>query len=472
MIDVVLLGFFACMMLLGLRRPFLWVLVYIYVDVVAPQKVGYTFLSSLQISLVAFLAAFGGWALLDSKQGMRFNSRQLLLAALLAYCGYTTLQADFPVNAMEKWSWVWKAMIFAMFLPLTLTTRLRIEGALLVLLLSLAAIVINGGIKTVTGGGGYGVLSLLVRDNTGLYEGSIISTMAVAAIPLILWMMKHGTIFPPDWRVKWFGIGFIFSCLLMPIGTSARTGLVAVAVLAVMMLRQVKRPFLYIAAAGMALVVSIPFLPASFTERMSTIDSYQADQSASTRVAVWKWTLDYVEDHPMGGGFDAYRGNEVSYYTRLEVTRGNTTRFEKTEIVEKSRAYHSSYFEVLGEQGWPGLFLWLALHGSGLWQMEKLRRRWKRRVPDGWQWPLATALQQVGIIYLVGSLFVGIAFQPFILLVIGLQIGLYSYLARIEKEAGGGARGAGRAGRLGAGSRPPRAVGAAPQRLHRRPNRA
>ena len=31
-------------------------------------------------------------------------------------------------------------------------------------------------------------------------------------------------------------------------------------------------------------------------------------------------------------------------------------------------------------------------------------------------------------IYLVGSLFVGIAFQPFVFMLIGLQCGLWSYL--------------------------------------------
>jgi hypothetical protein len=37
------------------------------------------------------------------------------------------------------------------------------------------------------------------------------------------------------------------------------------------------------------------------------------------------------------------------------------------------------------------------------------------------------------VIYLVGSAFVGIAFQPFVYMLIGLQCGLWSYLKRIEK---------------------------------------
>ena len=51
-----------------------------------------------------------------------------------------------------------------------------------------------------------------------------------------------------------------------------------------------------------------------------------------------------------------------------------------------------------------------------------------------WQAPLAGALQQAQLVYLLGSTFVGIAYQPFILMLIGLQCGLWSYLRRIDSR--------------------------------------
>ncbi len=342
--------------------------------------------------------------------------------------------ADFPEEAAAKWSWVWKAIVFAMFLPLTLRTRLRIEAVALVMVLAASTIIITGGVKTALGGGGYGTLRLLVNDNTGLYEGSIISCVAIAIIPLILWLMKHGTVFPSDWRVKLFAGALVFACLLIPIGTQARTGLLCIGVLGIMALRSVKRRFLYVAGAGLLALVAVPFLPASYTQRMNTIENHQGDQSASTRVAVWMWTLDYVKDHPFGGGFDAFRGNTLRIETRESGGFDNNQSVEVTQIQDKGRAYHSSYFEMLGEQGYLGLGLWLWLMASGLWQMERLRRRWKDRTGPGEQWqaPLANALQQALVIYLVGSLFVGIAFQPFMFMLIGLQCGLWTYLRRID----------------------------------------
>lgn len=429
MLDLALLAFFGLLLLLGLRHPFVWVLAYLYVDIVAPQKIGWSVMTALPVSLIAFLAAFGGWLLIDRKAGARFTLRQGIIAALLVWCAITTLGAQFPEAALEKWAWVWKALVFAIFLPLTLTNRLRMESATLFMVLALGTIVINAGIKTVAAGGGYGTLSLLVDEDSGLYEDSILSCVAIATIPLILWLTRFGTVFPPDWRVKLFAAALIFACLLVPVGTEARTGLLCVGVLATLLMRSAKNRVLYLAAAAFAGLVAIPFLPQSFTERMGTIENHQADQSASTRLAVWQWTLDYVKDHPMGGGFNAYLGNELTFETVAAQTAGSTTTLSTQTITDKARAYHSSYFEMLGEQGWLGLALWLWLNLLGIWQMEKIRRRWRGRegADERWQAPLAEALQQGLIIYMVGSLFVGIAFQPFIFMLAGLQCALWSW---------------------------------------------
>ncbi len=432
MLDLALAAFLAGFLALGIRRPFLWVLAYLYVDILSPQKISWSLLTTLPISLIVFVAAFAGWLLVDDKKDLRFSFRQVLLLILLIYCGLTTISAEFPVEAAAKWAWVWKALIFAIFLPLVLRTRLRIEATALVMVLTAGAIIINGGMKTALGGGGYGQLKLFVDNNTGLYEGSIISCVAIAVIPLIFWLMKHGTVFKPDWRVRLFALALVFACLLIPIGTQARTGLICIGLLALLMLRSAKRRFLYLGLMGALVLAAVPFLPQSFTTRMSTIGNHEADQSASTRVAVWSWTWEYVQDNPFGGGFEIYRANRLRYQTRAAQTSGSTTEIESTVIEEKSRAFHSAYFEMLGEQGWPGFIVWLLLHVVGLFQLEGIRRRLRgsQDPRDQSDRALADALQQSYLIYLVGALFLGIAYQPFVYMLIGLQIGLVNLVQR------------------------------------------
>ena len=432
--DLGFVGFLAALLLLGLRRPFLFVLAYVYVDIVSPQRLSYYLLNSLPISLICAALAVLGWAIADDKRGTRFAGRQLLLLLLLLWAGVTTLNADFPLEALDKWGWVWKALAFAIFLPLTLRTKLRIEGLLLFMIVSAASIVIIGGIKTLASGGGYGALNLMIANNSGLYEGSTISTVAIAIVPIILYLARFGTVYPPEWRVRLFAYALIFACLLIPIGTEARTGLICIGLLAVLMLRATRRRFLYVALMGIAGMIAVPLLPSSFTHRMDTIKGYQADSSASTRLAVWAWTWDYVQDHPLGGGFEAYRQNKLRIEKVATAKAGGVETVQASEEFDQARAYHSAYFEMLGEQGFLGFGLWILLHLSGLWRMERVRRRFLRADgADGGSAPLATALQHAQFIYMVGSLFVGIAYQPFILMLIGVQIGLDTYVARRER---------------------------------------
>ncbi len=439
MFDLALTAFVALFLILGVRRPFIWVLAYLYVDILSPQKMSWRFLQSVPLSLITFVLALFGWMFLDNKRNSTFTLRQGLILMLLIYCGLTTMAADFPTEAAEKWSWVWKALVFAIFLPLTLRTRLRIESAALVMVLSAGAIVIGGALKTLASGGGYGTLHLFVADNTGLYEGSTLACVAVAIIPLSFWLSKYGTIFPPDGKVRLFALGLAFAAILIPIGTEARTGLICAAVLAVLLLRTVKHRMVYLMLTPVAVLVAWPLLPHSFTERMNLIQNNQADESASTRVAVWNWTIGYAMDHPLGGGFDSFRGNHIvvkTSSTKIGVD-GNVQSVATDETSDKARAFHSAYFEMLGEQGWPGLALWLVLQLSGLVQLEMVIQRLRRSKDprDMADSAMAVALQQGHIVYMAGANFVGIAYQPFVFMLIGLQIALVEQVRRRARPA-------------------------------------
>lgn len=403
--DLVFVAFLAALFAGGFRKPFLFVLTYVYIDIVSPQRLTYMLLNSVPISLIAVALCVLSWILVDDKKDSRVAPRQFMILLLLLYCYVTTLNADFPVEARDKWDWVWKSLAFAAFLPLTLRTRLRIEALLLFMILGASSIIMVGGIKTLASGGGYGELNLMVSNNSGLYEGSIISTVAITIIPLILWFSRFGTIFPPDWKVKVFCYALVFACLL------------------------------YLGILGAIALVAVPFLPSAFTARMGTIKTYKADESASTRVAVWKWTWEYAKTHPFGGGFETYRQNVLRYDLVSASGSGSNVTVASKVTTDKARAYHSSYFEMLGEQGYPGLALWLAINLIGIFRMEILRHRYRRAPPDqAWVAPLASALQSGHLIYLLGAAFVGIALSPFVYMLIGAQIALDTYLARKRSE--------------------------------------
>jgi O-antigen ligase len=138
----------------------------------------------------------------------------------------------------------------------------------------------------------------------------------------------------------------------------------------------------------------------------------------------------------MGGGFEMYRQNQIRYdIVKADGVAGNA-KLDTTLTTDRARAYHSAYFEMLGEQGWPGLILWLAISLTGIIRMELIRRRYRKAPEDeAWIAPLASALQAGQVLYMLGACFIAIAFQPFMFMLIGAQIGLDTYLKRKRAEA-------------------------------------
>ena len=134
--DLFFVGYLGLLMLMAFKRPFLFTLVYAYIDIIAPQRLSYFLLNSIPLSLILFgigagllLSQLGnviflGFLVSDDKRDVRVSPRWALLLVLLAYCGYSTTVAVEPLAAQEKWSWVWKALVFAAFLPLLLKTKL------------------------------------------------------------------------------------------------------------------------------------------------------------------------------------------------------------------------------------------------------------------------------------------------------------------------------------------------------------
>lgn len=432
--DLSILLFLAGLIALGFRRPFIWTLAYIYCDLVSPQRLSYYLLNSVPLSQIMVALAVTGWLLIDARRGVKVTFHQGLMLAILAWAGWTTLHAAVPDMAWQKWDWAWKVVVFAIFLPMVLLTRLRIEATLMFIVMSVASVTIVGGLKTLAGGGGYGTLNLMVDNNSGLYESSTISCIAIAVIPLILYLGRHQTLVPRGRLFQLFIAGLILASVLIPIGTEARTGLVCMAVLGVLLVLDSRRPVLLGAALAAAALAAMPLLPGSFTDRMSTIKTYEADTSASTRLAVWKWTLDYVSDRPMGGGFGVYVLNRLN----IPLVRRDGEDSSREVVTDAARAFHNSYFEVLGEQGWLGLALYLGLHGSLLMKMMALRRRHRRRTtPEGDRWigDLATALRNCHIVYLAASMFVGLGFLSFMYMILAIEIGFSTWEKRRSARA-------------------------------------
>lgn len=413
---------YAAFLILGLSAPFVFSLGYVWVDTFVPQSVAYAILPQIPVSLIMGAAAFGGYLLLDTRSPPPLSMFTVLMLALAVWVTLSTaFWAVVPDPAWTKWNWAFKTLVFSAFLPFVFRSRVQIEAFLQIYLFALVVNFMPVGIKTLISGGGYGRTLTVGTSDSGITETSTLAGVSMMLIPLIFYL-KANTRILRDFPFKdWLYTGLAVAALAAAVGTYARTALVGMAVVAVGMWLRTRRKFvfglmIFVAAAGVML-----FTSDAWNKRISTIEDYQQEDSALGRILVWKWTLGYVADHPLGGGFETFRIDRIEF---------PATGTNPEPLVVIGKAFHSVYFEMLGEQGWVGLGIFGTLIAGALLVQHRVARR-TRNIPEmAWCRELAFALQVSLLTLLACGAFIGIAFQPMIYYMLAITTCLGNYVRR------------------------------------------
>ncbi len=400
----------------GASAPFILALGYVWVDIFQPQAVAYMILNQVPVALIMGAGAVASFFLQDLRNLPRLTLVNLLQILIAIWSCATLLWAVAPSGAvMFKWDWAFKAMVFAAFLPWVIRSKVHIESFVQVYVISLAANFIPFGIKTLISGGGYGTNLGLVAGNGGLAEGGQLSTVCLMAVPLALHLAKHNTLLPVT---KVTPLGFVIIAGLAvatALGTFERSALIGLAVLAAFMFAKSKNKL----GMGIVLVVLgviiVGATSATYLQRMNSIGDYQSDDSALTRLAVWKWTLEFSISHPFGGSFNSFLINS------FQLPNGT---------MGYGRAFHSSHFEVLGELGWPGVAMYHGCMLLVILQMRRIERMTKSIANMVWCADLANAIQTALVVFLAAGSFVGLAFLPMIWYIIAMSVSLSEYVRR------------------------------------------
>ncbi len=407
----------------GIGVPFVLTLGYVWVDAFKPQYVAYYVLNQIPVAMIMGAAAIGSYLLMDRRHPPRVNTIWMLQIAITFWCAISMIWAVSPAFAWEKWDWAIKTLLFSCFLPLVIRSKVQIEAFLLTYLLSLAANIIPFGAKTIMGGGGYGKNFGLVSGNAGLAEGGLLSTACIMVIPLALHFARHNDLLP-KWRfapLPFWGIAAL--ALATAIGTHQRSALIGLVAMGVFLALGSRHKLLYLMMGGIVAGILSVATTDQWADRISSISEYKSESSALTRILVWKWTLEFVTSHPLGGGFNSYVINQIVFPGDANNPGGS---------IQNGRAFHSIYFEMLGEQGWPGLFMFFGMTGITMWTLFRISRR-TARIPElEWCSSLAVALQAGLIAFLTAGAFVGIVFQPMFWYFVAATVSLRAYLQRVE----------------------------------------
>jgi probable O-glycosylation ligase (exosortase A-associated) len=418
--SVFLLAIFLALLGFGLRAPFVLVLGYVWVDLVTPQRIAYVILDSMPVSLIYGGAAFFAALLPKSDPSIRLRPTLVLLVIFAAWMTLSLLWAAVPEAATEKWSWAIKTVLFACVMPYLIRTRVQLEALVWTIVICGMAHCIPFGAKVVLSGGGYGKALGLAAANSGLGEGSTLAMFATMLVPLCWFLMRHSTIVPLTRLTKLMLGGFALAAILTALGTYARTGLVAIGILALCAISVSKRKALLLTTVGAVALVGSVLVADKWMNRMETLGSLGTEDSAMGRLAVWRWTLEYVGAHPLGGSFGVYRIN--TYEMVLEDGRLFTVA---------AKAFHSIYFEVLGELGIPGFILFVLIALSVITTLAHARRS---AASDRWLKDLSGFVLTSLAVFLVSGAFIGVGFQPYFYYLASIAVTIHNLCMRRRME--------------------------------------
>jgi len=208
------------------------------------------------------------------------------------------------------------------------------------------------------------------------------------------------------------------------IGTYSRGGFITLAAVVVGVTWRSRYRVVVAATVAIAVVVGAGIVTTQWKARMGTIETAEEqDTSFRGRLGAWEGARNIVRDRPfVGGGFHTFQGWVWDAYFPPE---------------GQGHDAHSIYFEMLGEQGYTGLALFLLLLGGSFIGAGRLRAR-ARRVGNMEVETYASIIQIALGAYALGGAALGKAYWDYfydLIILLVLLKHLFPLDATVEEDA-------------------------------------
>ena len=371
-------------------RPWLGVLMFAWLSLMTPHRFAFGF--AYDFPFAAIVASVTLIGLVITKDEVRFESSAIvwLLILLPAWTCVTYLFALEQVAATARLTEVLKVFLFVLVSAMVLRTRKQVEWMIWVIVISVGFFGAKGGAFTLLTGGGYRVYG--PPGDSFLSDNNAISVALIMVIPLMYYLREESA-------SKWIGRGLLVAMVLSGIavlGTYSRGGLLAVSAMLIFLWLKSRRKLWFALIVVPLVPLAITAMPEHWFERMNTISAYEEDASAMGRINAWKTAINIANDRPLvGGGFELYSAATFAKYA---------------PDPEDVHAAHSVYFQMLGEHGYVGLLIFLAL-GFAAWSTARRTIALSKGKPEhAWAANLARAFQVSLVGYAVGGMFVNIGY--------------------------------------------------------------
>ncbi len=382
-------------------RPYVGILAWSWLGYMNPHRLTWSFAYDFPYAQVVAIATLIGFLFSGEKKHFPFTRVTVVWLLFILWMNVTTFFALIPEWAWMEWDRTMKIQLIALLTVILMQRKERLNALVWVIALSLGFFGIKGGLFSIATGGDF-----LVWGPTGSFieDNNALALALIMTVPLLRYLQLQS-------KRAWIRLGLLAVmalCALSILTSHSRGALVASLAMGVLFL--VKIP--YKLRTGLVMILLLPVLimmmPEQWFERMGSIGSFQEDESAMGRVNAWWFAWNLAMDRPLlGGGFQAFSSELFWKYAP------NPTDFHDA---------HSIYFEILGEQGFVGLALFLLLAFLALSAATQILRRAKGHAELRWARELAAMLQVSLVGYAVGGAFLGLAYFDLYYHLIGMVV--------------------------------------------------
>jgi len=398
-------------------RPYIGVLCWVWLGLMNPHRLAWGVAYDFPVAALVGGATLAGlaFALVRREILPIPKTRETWLLGLFwIVVTFTTVVAFDSRIAWEHWMTWSKTLLISVVALVLFQDATKLRYLILVMAASIGLFGVKGGLFGIATAGQYivfGPPESFIADNNALALAELM------VLPLLFYLGKVEE--RRWWRVGFYAMGALtMLSILLSYSRGALLGLIAMSGLLALNSSRKLLAGLLLAIGALA---ALAFVPDRWYERMSTITTYQEDPSAMSRINGWIFAYRLAWDYPFtGGGFGAFNKDLFARYAPMP------------DVVYNG---HSIYFQVLGEHGFLGLGVFVALLISAFLSLERIKKTVVYVEGLDWAYEYAKMLQLALTAFAISGAFLPLAYFDLYYYLIVVVI-LLKVVVRSELQAG------------------------------------
>lgn len=420
--DILFLLIFVPMPFICIFKPWLGMLIWAWFAYTYPMSGLWGIASSLPGNMIITASVLLGWLLAkDEPKLPAFDRTTCLLIAFALFTAISITQTLSPFYTSIKTTEYASIFLYIMLLIIFLRSEERINAFVWMACFSIGYFAVRGSLYYIASGGGYHIEG---PYGTQLWDRNHLAVACLLVIPLMNYLRLHAR----HRGVRLCMLGTMALTALCVVATFSRGGLIGLICMGAYLWWNAGRKITHAAliAAGFALVLYSS--SDAWLERMQSIDTAaDEDESFVSRLDSWAVYWRAALDRPFtGAGPKALEDPEISVQYQGDQPDPS-----------KTLAAHSIYFQLMGEEGFLALGVYLLMlltaWANGGWVARRARGD-----PDlAWAAELGRMAQVSIVVFAVTAAALSLAYFDLLFSIVVLLAALRRLVtARLAEKSG------------------------------------